>query len=75
MANTYVITGITKMNDQYTVSGTVNGIAVVVFVWATAIAGMNVAQVEAFLAPLMLQAAIPAAPVVITTYNGTTWNQ
>ena len=72
MANTYVITNLYHLGDNATVTGTVDGTPVVVTCWWSAITQLpNVAAVQAFLGPLMLQAAQPNQPVTVGTYNGT----
>jgi hypothetical protein len=64
MANTYVITSISSVGDQFTVQGTVNGTPVVVNTWVSALPSGVLASAIAFhnfIAPLML-AALPPQP-------------
>jgi hypothetical protein len=75
MANNYAITQITHMGDVATVTGTVNGVPVVVTCnWSAITALPNTAAVQAFLAPLMLAQAQPAQPTVVNTFDSA-WSQ
>jgi hypothetical protein len=72
MAHTYVITNVAHINDSATVTGTVDGIPVTVQCNWSAITGeSNTTAVQNFLAPLMLNAAIPTGPISTAIYNGT----
>jgi len=74
MANVYVITNISHMGDNATVTGTVNGVPVVVECnWSAITQQPSTAALQAFLGPLMLQQAQPTQPTSTAIYNGT-WN-
>lgn len=70
--HTYVITSMTNLGDVCTVTGTVDGIAVTVTVWWSAITKLPSTQaVINFLAPLMLAQIQAPAVTAVMTYNGT----
>jgi hypothetical protein len=59
--HTYTQESITKLDDQVTVKGTVDGVAVTVSFWASAAASMTDAEKVVFVAGLML-AQLPPQP-------------
>lgn len=66
MAHTYTSNSVTKLGDQVTVQGTVDGAPVTVQFWASAVAGMTPTQQVEFVAGLML-AALPTPPEDLTS--------
>lgn len=66
--HTYVIQLGTTINDQTTVTGTVDGVAFVIQVWHSQLVKFpNATAVQNFLAPLALAAAFPLQPIVDVT--------
>lgn len=64
MAHTYILSTVQQVNDQVTVTGSVDGVAVTVMYWVTPIATAAMASAigfRNFVSPLML-AALPVAP-------------
>jgi hypothetical protein len=61
--HTYIITSVTQLGDQLTITGTVDGVAVTVSTWASAAGALLASALgfRSFIAPLML-AALPPAP-------------
>jgi hypothetical protein len=73
MAHTVVIQLVSRIGDNGIATGTVDGGApVTVSFWWSAITSLaTAAQVQSFLAGLMIAAAIPSTPAIVSTYNGT----
>jgi hypothetical protein len=72
MANTYVIQSVTHINDAATVTGTVNGIAVIAnFAFSSLTTFASVALAQSFLATLMLAAFNAITVQTTAVYNGT----
>lgn len=82
MSNSYVVTSATYIpgsaDPLVTVVGTVNGTAVTVTLWLSAVIAANnaggIAAVKNLVSPLML-AAIPAAPVAPANLPTGSWSQ
>lgn len=73
MAHTYIIQSVSTLNDQTTVTGTVDGTSVTVQYWTTPQSQAAMASVIAFhsfIAPILL-AAVPPVPVQSPTLVGT----
>lgn len=75
MAHTYVVTENTALGDTATLVGTVDGIAVTITYNLSAIAGLTLAQAKNFIAPIMLNAAIPPAPATVSQLPTGTFTQ
>jgi hypothetical protein len=81
MAHTYTITSAVSLNGICTITGTVDGFPVTIALLLSAITALpNTIAVQAFIAPLMLAAAIatgaisPPAPTTVPTATAAgTW--
>jgi hypothetical protein len=72
MANIVVIESVSRIADQATATGTVNGQPVTVSFWFSALASFaSTAQAQAFIAGLMIAAVIPTSAIDLPLYTGT----
>jgi hypothetical protein len=67
MAHTYVVATNTAIGDTATLTGSVDGIPVTIQYYLSALQGMTLGQAKTFVANLMLQAAIPNAPISVAS--------
>jgi len=65
MSHVYTQESVTKVDDQVTVKGTVDGVSVAINFWASAVVNMSTDERVAYVASLML-AALPPAPEDLT---------
>jgi hypothetical protein len=70
MSHAYVINSVSVLGDALTVTGTVDGMAVTVNTWVSAVGNAMASAIafRNFIIPLML-AAVPAAPVLYPGLN------